>query len=72
MKLSSDLVVGSPQDRLAKQTELARDGYETACANARELAEMNAKSNAEALEVITKRVSEGLAEVKKAFATAGK
>lgn len=64
--------VGNPQDQLVKQTQLAKDSYETACANVRELAEMNAKSGAEALEVITKRVSEGLDEVQKAFVTAGK
>lgn len=63
---------GSPQDRLVKQTELVKGGYETACANARELAEMNAKANAEAIEVITKRVCESLDEVRNAFATAGK
>jgi phasin family protein len=62
----------SPQDRMAKQAELVQGGYETACANVRELTEMNAKANAEAAELITKRVSESLDEVKKAFATAGK
>ena len=61
--------VGDPKDRLVKQTELAKEGYEAACANFRELAEMNAKSGAEAVDLIANRVSESLAEVKTAFET---
>ena len=64
--------VGDPKDRMVKQTELVKEGYETALANFRELAEMNAKSGAEAAEVITTRVTESLDEVKQAFGTAGK
>ncbi len=62
--------VGDPKDRLVKQTELAKEGYEAACANFRELAEMNAKSGAEAIDLIASRVSESLAEAKTAFETA--
>ncbi len=63
--------VGDPKDRLVKQTEVAKQGYQAACANFRELAEMNAKSGAEAIDLIANRVSESLNEVKTAFETAG-
>ncbi len=55
---------GKPEDKLAKQTELAKHGFEVSVANARELAEMGAKSNSEALELINRRVTELLDEVK--------
>ena len=55
---------GKPEDKLAKQTELAKHGFEVSVANARELAEMGAKSNSEAIELINKRVTELLDEVK--------
>lgn len=55
---------GKPEDKLAKQTELAKHGFEVSVANARELAEMSAKSNSEALELINKRIAELLDEVK--------
>ena len=62
--------VGDPKDRLVKQTELAKECYETACANFRELAEMNAKSGAEAIDPLANRVSESLDEVKTVIKTA--
>ena len=58
--------VSTPQDQFAKQTQLMKQGYETAVANWRELAEMNAKSGATVVDLISKRVSEGLDEVQKA------
>ena len=62
--------VGDPKDRLVKQTEPAKECYETACANFRELAEMNAKSGAEAIDPLANRVSESLDEVKTVIKTA--
>lgn len=62
-------VASTPQDQLAKQAELVKETYETSVANLRELAEMNAKSSAEVIDLFNKRVSEGLEEVKHAFQT---
>ena len=47
-----------------KQADLVKLAFEKALSNARELAELVAKSNSEAAEVINKRVSESLEEVK--------
>jgi len=55
---------GSPQEAAAKQASIAKQVFETAVANAHELGEMVAKSNAEAADVITGRIAEGLDEIK--------
>jgi len=61
---------GTPQDQFVKHTQLMKQGYESAVANWRELTEMNAKSGATVVELISKRVSEGLDEMQKAVHTA--
>jgi phasin family protein len=58
------MAAGSPEDKVAKQADLVKLAFEKALSNARELAELVAKSNSEAAEVINKRVSESLEEVK--------
>jgi len=65
-KVSRDLVAAdqAPDVRVAKQVELAKTGFEKALANARELGEMLMKSNTEACDVINKRITEALDEVK--------
>src|SRR5689334_13400130 len=62
--MSELLAAGSPEDKVAKQADLVKVAFEKALANARELAELGAKSNSEAADVINKRVSESLEEVK--------
>jgi len=57
-------VSGEPQDKVAKQTDLVKDGVEKALGNMRELAEMSGKSNTEAFETIQTRFTESLEEVK--------
>lgn len=52
----------SVENTAAKQADLARKAIENAIGNMRELAEMAAKSQAEAYEVIGKRVKDGLEE----------
>jgi len=60
-----DLVQPSaPEDRIAKNAELAKQVFEKSLANARELTELVTKANAEAFDVITKRVSESLDELR--------
>jgi phasin family protein len=54
---------GAPEERFAKNAELAKQVFQKSIANAREIAEMMSKAQAEAFEVITKRVTESLDEI---------
>ncbi|NIA71925.1 phasin family protein [Pelagibius litoralis] len=54
---------GTPQDKLAKQAELMKSAYEASLGNLRELTEMATKSNGEAAELLTTRVSESFSEL---------
>lgn len=54
----------APEDRIAKHAELAKQAFEKGLANARELTELFAKANSEAFNVITKRFSESLDEIR--------
>ena len=54
----------SPEERVAKHAEAAKAALEKALANARELAEIMARSGNEAVDVINRRIGEGLDEVK--------
>ena len=55
---------GTAEDRVAKQAELTKQAFERTLAHMKEVAEMIAKSNTEAAEIINKRVSESLDEIK--------
>jgi phasin family protein len=55
---------GAPEQKIAQQTEMVKGAFEKAIANLRELTEMVAKSNSEAAEILTKRIGEGLTELK--------
>ena len=64
-KMMSDMMsAGTPEDRMAKQAELTKAAFEKSLANMKEIAEMIAKSNSEAADVITQRVSATLEEIK--------
>lgn len=64
-KVGSELIAaGSIEEKTARNAELMKKGYETAIANARELADLYAKGNAEAFEAINKRIGEALDEFK--------
>ncbi|MBR0682013.1 phasin family protein [Roseomonas eburnea] len=54
----------APQDKAAKQAELAKSTYEKAVANLQELAELIQRSNSEALGLLNKRFAEAMDEVK--------
>jgi phasin family protein len=58
---------GKPEDALAKQADLAKQTYERCLANLRELTEIGAKSNNEAVELFNHRVTDSLNELKGAF-----
>ena len=54
----------APEDRIAKHAEFAKQAFEKGLANAREITELFAKANSEAFDVITKRFSESLDEIR--------
>lgn len=62
--VSEMMSASSPEERVSKQADLAKTAYEKVLGNMKELAEMLAKSNTEAAEVITSRISESLDELK--------
>lgn len=62
------LAAGSPEEKAARQTDLAKTAFARAVANTRELTDIVARSQGEALDVINKRVTEGLEEVKSMIA----
>lgn len=55
---------GAPEERFAQQAELVKQAFERGVVQARELTELVAKANAEAFDVLNKRVAEGLEEVR--------
>ena len=55
---------GSPEDRFAKQAEYSKHAIEKSVSNAKELTELVTKANTEAFNVINKRVTESLDEVR--------
>lgn len=55
---------GTPEEKLAKQTDLAKQAFEKALANMKELADLLAKSNQDAAAVISARVTASIDEVK--------
>jgi len=54
----------APQAKAAKQAELIKRAYERAVANTREISELIQRSNGEALELLNKRFTEAVDEVK--------
>jgi phasin family protein len=54
----------APQAKAAQQTELLKRTYEHAVTNTRELSDLIQRSNAEALELLNKRIAEAMDEVK--------
>ena len=57
---------GTPEEGVAKQADLVKAAFEKALTNMKEMSEMIAKSNYEAADVISKRISANLDEIKAA------
>src|SRR5512144_438982 len=55
---------GSPPEAAAKQAELAKEAFEKAIGNMRELAEMVTKAQQGAIDMISNRISQSLDEIK--------
>ncbi|WP_026870891.1 phasin family protein [Inquilinus limosus] len=71
-QFSNAVAAGAPEEKLAKQTELAKAAFEKAIADMKELAELLAKSNTEAAEIVSKRVSASFDELKTVLKTPAK
>ena len=56
-----------PEDIWAKQADLLKETYEHGLSNLRELAELSVKTNAQATDLLTLRVTDSLDEFKGAF-----
>ena len=69
---SEIMVPGSPEAKATKQAEVVQTAFQAALANMKELADMVTKSNSEAANVISKRVTEGLDEIKAAVVKVAK
>jgi phasin family protein len=55
---------GTAEEKIAKQAEAVKGALEKGLSNARELTALVTKANAEAFDVLNKRVAEGLDEVR--------
>lgn len=66
--ISELLTPGTPEDKVAKQAALVKASFEKASANIKELAELVAKSNSEAADVLSKRVKESIEELQTVLA----
>ena len=62
---------GTPEEKISRQADLARKSYERSMSNLTELSDMVVKSNREAGEIISKRVTASLTEFKSSFADKG-
>jgi phasin family protein len=60
------------QDAIKRRTDLAKEGFEKALANMRELAEMATKSQKEAFDVVRKRIEENVEGIRNFGKKAGK
>ena len=69
---SEIMVPGAPEVKVAKQAEVVQTAFQAALTNMKELADLVTKSNTEAGNVISKRVSESLDEIKAAVVKAAK
>ena len=67
-KLANELMSeGSPEEKISKQADLIQKSYDKSVGNVKELADLVSKSNQEAGELINKRVSASLNEIKGAL-----
>jgi phasin family protein len=65
---SEVLAAATVEEKAAKQIDFAKKSYDTAIANAKELADLVGKSQAEAYETLSARIAELTEEVKAAIA----
>ena len=72
-KVTKELTAaGTPEDKFAKQADLAKTAFEEALANLREVVDTLQKSQSEAVDVLTKRAVANIEDVKAAVAKIAK
>ena len=72
LKTSKDIMTsGTPETSLAKQSELAKNMFETALAHLREITETATKFSFEAFDVLNRRAAESLREISEASGPQG-
>ena len=64
MAVATSIKAGDPAATAQAQQEFVKQAFETAVANARELAEMVGKSNREAYQTIERRMQEGMEQLR--------
>jgi phasin family protein len=62
---------GTPEQKVAKQADLIKKTYEASVANWRELSDIAGKSGQEATDIVNKRVTASLTELKSSLAKKG-
>ena len=63
-QMSELMAGGAPDERIAKQVDLAKTGIEQAAQSIREMSEVIQKSQAEAFEILKRRMDESVDEIK--------
>ena len=63
------MAAGAPEDKLARQADLAKQAFESAGRNVEELSKLAANGQQEAMKVVSARVQESLDEIKRAAQT---
>jgi phasin family protein len=58
------MAADGPEEKAAKQTQIVKDAFQRAVADMRELAELVATSQADAMEIMNQRVANSLDEIK--------
>jgi len=58
------MAADGPEEKAAKQTQIVKDAFQRAVADMRELVELVAKSQADAMEIMHQRVADSLDEIK--------
>lgn len=62
--LMNQVMTSSAEEKMSKQTEIAKAALEKSLANMRELSDLMSKANYEAVDVLSKRMQEGLEELR--------
>jgi phasin family protein len=58
------MATDGPEEKATKQTQIVKDAFQRAVADMRELAQLVAKSQADAMEIMQQRVADSLDEIK--------
>ena len=63
---------GSPEQKVARQADLMKKNYEKSISNLKDISDLLSKSNQQASDIINKRITASLTEIKSAIEKSGK